>query len=71
MINFGTMVKTPLGKVSTNGVLHDIAPHIDMASPNARVKTLEKIQAQKSLRVEIQRAAPCRLGMFKTYAILI
>ncbi|KAJ8482679.1 hypothetical protein ONZ45_g14864 [Pleurotus djamor] len=65
MITIGTLVKTSMGKTSTNGVSHDISIHVDAAGPQAREATRLKIQEQQSLRVEITRATPIlQLRMF-------
>ncbi|KAL0957303.1 hypothetical protein HGRIS_001114 [Hohenbuehelia grisea] len=67
MQTVGTMVKSSIGTVSTNGVTHSIPAHVDVLSPNARPATRTTIQEQQSLRVEIERAAPVlqnRMYMF-------
>ncbi|KAL0960044.1 hypothetical protein HGRIS_011692 [Hohenbuehelia grisea] len=67
MQTVGTMVKSSIGTVSTNGVTHSIPAHVDVLSPNARPATQTTIQEQQSLRVEIERAAPVlqnRMYMF-------
>ncbi|KAF4584813.1 hypothetical protein EYR38_002044 [Pleurotus pulmonarius] len=58
MKNHGTMVKSFMGKTSTSGVTHSIPYPVGKASDNSRLKRLQAIKDQQSLRVEIARASP-------------
>lgn len=58
MINVGTLVKSVLGKQTTNGVLNQGEVRVDTAGPRAQKATLEKIEKQSSLRIAIKQARP-------------
>lgn len=69
MINKGTLVKSTLGPQTTNGLLNQGEVRVDTPRPGSHTATLEKIEAQSSLRLSVKQARP---GLFySTFVVFI
>lgn len=65
----GTLVKSTLGRQTTNGVLNQGEVKVDSAGPRARPETLAKIETQSSLRISLQRARPGQFVALETVCL--